>query len=494
MQEPPVIPAEIEALLWAEREQRAAEWVDPYEVDPDAVELAALEALLTPTLVPATEADLLHREHLVGQWEHAVSQVARWEAVKQRVLAESLDYALADGTQGATPDLRVRSMAAELAWAVGMSDRTIAGHMADAAELRDRFPSTFEVFAAGRVSRAQVMVIVDEGRRIDDDAARAEYESLILDLATEPTTTGRLRATAKAVAEQLIPTTLTDRHRAAREDRRVEVREADDAMAQVTALVPAALGFGLHDRLTQMARVIAEEEKTAAARATTDGEAVPSVRTLDQIRADLFCDLLLTGHPTAEAADRHGGDGLGAIRGIVQITVPMLILIGQPSRTPATLAGKCPIDADTARQIAGAATLWHRVLTDPATGHVAAVDRRFPTGAQRRHLQARDEHCRAPGCRMPVWRCDIDHTIDHAHGGHSSTCNLEHLCRRHHMLTTPPGRSNNPTTGCSCGPAPPAGSTPTGHHPHSASSPTPNSPTRHPRRKPLSPGAVDADA
>ncbi|HET8928825.1 MAG TPA: DUF222 domain-containing protein [Microbacterium sp.] len=427
MQEPPVIPAEIEAMLWAEREQRALEWVDPYAVDADALELAAVEVFLTPTPAPATEADLLHREHLVGQWEHALTQVARWEAVKQRVLADSLDYALADGTQGATPDLRVRSMAAELAWAAGMSDRTLAGQMADAAELRDRFGSTFDVFAAGRVSRAQVMVIVDEGRHIDETAARAEYESMILDLAAEPTTPGRLRAAAKAVAEQLMPTTLTDRHRTARENRRVEVRDLDDGMGQLTLTGPAALTHGIHDRLTQMARTV------QAAQLEQPGDA-DEPRTMDQVRADILCDLALTGHPTAEDADRHGGDGLGAIRGIVQITVPALTLIGQHSRTPATLAGKCPIDADTARKIAGAATLWHRVLTDPATGHVVAVDRRFPTGAQRRHLQARDEHCRAPGCRMPVWRCDIDHTIDHAHGGKTTRCNLAHLCRRHHML------------------------------------------------------------
>lgn len=427
-----MIPVEIEAMLWAEREQRAAEWLDPYAGDSgaedlDAGWLAAVEAMLAPMPVPASEADLLHREHLVGQWEHAVTQVARWEAVKQRVLAESLDHALADGTQGATPELRVRSMAAELAWAAGMSDRTIAAHMADAAELRDRFPSTFDVFAAGRVSRAQVTVIVDEGRGIDDAAARAEYESMMLDLATEPITSGRLRATAKAVAEQLMPTTLTDRHRAAREERRVEVRDLDDGMGQLTLVGPAALTHGIHDRLTQMARAVQAAELDQPRDAAEQ-------RTMDQLRADILCDLALTGHPTAEDADRHGGDGLGAIRGIVQITVPMLTLLGQESRAPATLAGRCPIDADTARQIAGAATLWHRVLTDPVTGHVVATDRRYPTKRQRRHLQARDEHCRAPGCRMPVWRCDVDHTVDHAHGGHTSTCNLEHLCRRHHML------------------------------------------------------------
>ncbi len=423
MSEVAELPADVAMELWAERASRAESWVEP-----EAVESSTVPA-------PLLEAGALHREQLLAQWEHAVAQVARWEAVTQRVLAEALDYALADGTQGATPDLRVRSMAAELACAAGMSDRTVAGHMADAAALRDRFASTYDAFAAGRVSRSQAMVIVDEGRGLDDDAARAEFESLVLDLATGPTTTGRLRMHAKALAEQLHPVTLAERHRVARQDRRVDVRAGDDGMGTVTAHLPAALAFGIHDRLTQMARALRDTERDGDHDGISDDAATAAqVRTLDQLRADLFADLLLTGHPTADAADRDGDDGVGALRGIVQITVPVLTLIGQKSRTPAMLTGKCPIDPETARHLAGAASLWERVLTDPVTGAVVAADRRFPTEAQRRHLRARDEHCRFPGCRMPVWRCDIDHTVDHVHGGPTTGCNLAHLCRRHHML------------------------------------------------------------
>ncbi|MFT4229381.1 MAG: DUF222 domain-containing protein [Microbacterium sp.] len=424
MNTPPELPAEVEAALWAERSVRAEAWAEPSH--------AAVDAMVVP--LPVLESDVLHREQLVSEWEHAVAQVARWEAVKQRVLAESLDYALLDGTQGVTPDLRVRSMAAELAWAAGMSDRTIAAHMADAADLRDRFAATLDRVAAGRLSRPHAQVVADEGRGIDDAAARAEYERLMLDLTAEGLTTGRLRAAAKAIAEQLVPTRVSERHRVARERRRVDVRELADGMAVVAAEVPAALAFGIHDRLTQQARIVRDAERAATLDAEAEGGPAPVARSLDQIRADLFCDLLLTGHPTAESADAHGGDGLGAVRGIVQVTVPVLTLLGEESREPAMLAGRCPIDPETARRIAGAATLWERVLTDPVTGDVLATDRRFPTAAQQRHLRARDEHCRAPGCRLPVWRCDVDHTIDHAKGGKTTRCNLAHLCRRHHTL------------------------------------------------------------
>jgi hypothetical protein len=73
-------------------------------------------------------------------------------------------------------------------------------------------------------------------------------------------------------------------------------------------------------------------------------------------------------------------------------------------------------------------------MTSPVTGCVLAVDHYRPTSALTRFLRARDERCRFPGCRQPVWRCDIDHTLDAAHGGPTHHCNLAHLCRRHHVL------------------------------------------------------------
>jgi hypothetical protein len=150
---------------------------------------------------------------------------------------------------------------------------------------------------------------------------------------------------------------------------------------------------------------------------------------MDQVRTDILTDLLLAGAPASHGA----GDGLGAIAGHVQITVPALTLLGEGSE-PAVLAGSGPIDPETARRLTANAPSWTRVLTDPGSGHPLLVDRYRPSKKQRRFLATRDEHCRFPGCRMPVRRCDVDHTIDAAQGGATSTANLAHLCRRHHVL------------------------------------------------------------
>ena len=75
-------------------------------------------------------------------------------------------------------------------------------------------------------------------------------------------------------------------------------------------------------------------------------------------------------------------------------------------------------------------------MTSPVTGAVLCVDRYRPGPALDRFLAARDEHCRFPGCRRAVWRCDVDHTIGAAQGGATAHGNLAHLCRRHHVLKT----------------------------------------------------------
>ena len=99
----------------------------------------------------------------------------------------------------------------------------------------------------------------------------------------------------------------------------------------------------------------------------------------------------------------------------------------------AELVGYGPLAEGIARRVASEATAWDLLAVDSA-GNLRSVDRYRPTPAIRRYLGARDQHCRAPGCRVPTHRCDVDHTIAAEDGGPTSVENLAHLCRGHHML------------------------------------------------------------
>ena len=102
---------------------------------------------------------------------------------------------------------------------------------------------------------------------------------------------------------------------------------------ELVALLPAVLAHGIHDRLTSIA--------VAVEKADPDDE-----RYRDEIRADVFADIALSGAPLAH------GDGLSAIRANVQVSVPVTALVGVAD-TGAELIGVGPMDADTARTLAG---------------------------------------------------------------------------------------------------------------------------------------------
>jgi hypothetical protein len=392
-------------------------------------------------------------DRLVQRVIDARRAVAAAQAAEAAVLAEAMDWAVEVSRTLPRPTSRdsemvVRDLAAQIGTGIRLSDRSVQAHMSTAYSVIHRFPATYAAWRGGSIDRAHVTVITEAGAPISDDDAREWFERQVLVRALT-LTPAQLRPVARSLAEHAHPESLEDRHRRARAGRRVTVRELDDGMAQLLADLPAPLAHGILDRLSQQARHLLDAAATAAEEPVSEnaagadgacGEPVMTggsrvrshgaeTRTMDELRADILSDLLLTAAPAA-----HGANGdLADLRGHVQVTVPVLTAVGA-SKEPAVLAGYGPIPLAVAQELAGTASGWDRVMTHPTTGAVLAVDRYRPSAQLRRFLQARDEHCRFPGCRQAVWRCDIDHTVDHAHGGATAEDNLAVFCRRHHVL------------------------------------------------------------
>jgi hypothetical protein len=159
--------------------------------------------------------------------------------------------------------------------------------------------------------------------------------------------------------------------------------------------------------------------------------------------------------------------------------IPALTLLGHGNE-PATLAGRGPIDLDTACRLAGEASELVRVLTHPVTGMAIAADTYHPTASLRRYLAARDHHCRFPTCNRDARWCDIDHTIAWADGGTSTPDNLAHLCRGHHTIKHHGGWTVRQTSPGMLEWTSPRGRTVTAHTADDASPPGPHF---HPERQ-----------
>ena len=358
--------------------------------------------------------------------------IAAAQARRIMLLAEAVMVAQSQAEADAAAssqdaDLPMRSMAAQIGAALRRPDRSVQRELSDAFGVTTRFAATLAALADGEITRGHLKVITDAGSQIDGDQVRAEYEEAVLAIARRETP-GRLRPAARLVADRLHPVPLDERHTQAAKTRAVWVRDLDDGMAELVATLPAAIALGIKSRLDQFARTTIDARITPSC-----GDTRPvDTRSMGEVRADVFADLLLTGHASTEVTNASIPEG-EAIVAHVQVTVPVLTALGQGD-TPAELTGHAPIDTATALRLAATAPGWDRVLTDPITGVVVAVDRYRPTDQLRRVLRIRDEHCRFPGCRMPAARCDVDHTVARAHDGPTELGNLAHLCRRHHTL------------------------------------------------------------
>ncbi|BDV31790.1 hypothetical protein Microterr_24500 [Microbacterium terricola] len=377
-------------------------------------------------------------EQFVDEFVALRRQRARVEAAEIRLLARvgTLVAEVAGTGKATAGEMARRSLVAELACAVRMSEWTVTRLLTEATDLCARFAPVVDAVERGEISRQHAAVIHDAGDRIDDETDRAAYIRAALDRAVG-VTPGRLGPVVRVLAERFLDRTLAERHADAAGTRRVDVSDLADGMAALTLIAEAVLVHGIEARLTDQARALRNDTDAGTGETPGDGtadpaageESEPDPRTMDQLRADVMTDLLLTGTPDRAVA----GDGIGGIRATVQITIPVLTMTGAGTE-PCLLAGYGPISPDTARILAAQSPVWERVLTDPATGQILAVDRYRPTAAITRFLQVRDEHCRFPGCRRRAHRCDIDHTHDHATGGKTTVCNLAHLCKRHHTL------------------------------------------------------------
>lgn len=332
-------------------------------------------------------------------------------------------------------ELRVRSLRAEIAAVLQQSERQVEADFATARALATQFTRTHSALEAGEIGLGHAAVITAAASVIGTDedpdttAQRAIYETAILTEATQ-TTPSRLRPLATRIATQVSPRSQAAQHRVARGLRSVRLVHRAHSMADLIAHLPLVDAHAIHDRLTRIA-------KLAHAGASTDSPgkshavgAPREERSLEQTRADALVDLLLAASPTTLTA----GTPEEAVQARVHLIVPASGTNNDDSLPPpAEVAGHGIIDTATANKFLLHAAWWERVTTT-SVGDITAIDRYRPNAALRRFLRVRDLHCRFPGCRVPVHRCDLDHTVAFAQGGSTSRENLAHLCRGHHSV------------------------------------------------------------
>ncbi len=190
--------------------------------------------------------------------------------------------------------------------------------------------------------------------------------------------------------------------------------EAFDEIVQHVLADPTQIGLGLrHGNAPHLTLVVEQATLDAGlgGEALVPGETTPLPLPHDTVQR-LLCDADIT-------------------EVIVATMVP-------DSRDRATMRDLARTDRDTRR---AATTVDPHTLIDHC-GHVLCVGRthRTATTAQRTALTVRDRHCRFPGCRVDIHRCEAHHVQEWELGGTTCLANLVLLCQAHHMLVHEGGR------------------------------------------------------
>jgi hypothetical protein len=310
--------------------------------------------------------------------------------------------------------MELRSLRAELAAALRIPERTAEAQLVVSEALVHDLPDTLVALTAGEISYRHAQILVDNTAALDS-ATRLALEAAALPYARN-LTAAKFERKIRTLREWSNPETIRERHERAASDREVVFAPARDGMVWLSAYLPAVDALGAFTRLSEWASTLQHPDE---------------VRTLTQLCADVFRDLIIDGETA---------DGARGVTAKVFVTVPALTLLDRDEllghELPATLDGYGPIDADTARMLAGHASSFIRLLTHPETGAVLSVGRdsyRVPQDLKN-WLQIRDVTCRFPGCSRHASQCEIDHTHDWAHDGQTRHDNLAHLCKSHHIL------------------------------------------------------------
>lgn len=339
-------------------------------------------------------------------------QVAYHQA---QLLADMSEVARCPSSTADSPVLRIDDPEVlefsvdEIGAALCLTRRAADSDLGLALEIRERLPMVWEALQTGSIDLRKARTITTGTGHLPEEEARRVVERVIGQAGR--LTTGQLAARIARLCVEADPESARTRYQEALEERRVVSESNPDGTADLTGmqLPPQRVG------------AIAKYLNKIAASLKAAGDP----RRMDQLRADVFLDLL---------EGRHLGEPAG--KAMVDIVVDLETLIGL-SESPAEIPGMGPVIADIARQVVAeqADAEWRYTVTDE-NGQVAhtGITQRRPSVAQRCHIEARNPTCVFPGCRMPSRNCDIDHTVAVVDGGPTTTCNLAPLCRHHHRV------------------------------------------------------------
>jgi hypothetical protein len=298
--------------------------------------------------------------------------------------------------------------ASEIQTALTLTRRAAEVQTGLANTLCERLPAVWKALSEGVIDLARARVLADQTSHLPEQLARHVCDQALQRAGTQ--TTGQLRARIQRLFISVDPAAAKDRYEKKLTERMVVCEMTDAGTANIHATdLSADKANAAMCRINRLAHT-----------AKRHGDR----RGIDQIRADIFLDLL-NGNQAGDGNDH----------GVVDIRVELTTLLELDDQ-PGEIPGWGPVIADVTRQLvsdADKAEYRYGIIHENQLLDVITTRRR-PTQTQKRIVEARNPTCVFPGCRMPARQSDLDHQNPWAVTHRTQTSGLEPLCRHHHQL------------------------------------------------------------
>jgi hypothetical protein len=147
-----------------------------------------------------------------------------------------------------------------------------------------------------------------------------------------------------------------------------------------------------------------------------------------------------SGEDDTRELDRRLADALVELsegsmpRAQIQVTSSVETLLGLAGAPAAEMDFALPVSSKTVERFACDSAITRVLLGSESTVIDVGRSKRTVSGPARRALNARDGHCRWPGCDRPAKWSAAHHVVHWIHGGSTDLSNLILLCHRHHWM------------------------------------------------------------
>jgi hypothetical protein len=292
------------------------------------------------------------------------------------------------------------------------TSRSVAYDSINVGEQLSRLPKCAEAVVAGEIGFAHLSVIARTASALSKkDPESAFNEDDVLARARE-SSAGRLWHYCVRLRHALDPEGVAREQRIAVEERRLQFTVWDDGSLLISGQLDPIGGAAVRTALEPLAQPMGQGDD----------------RCLEHRQANAFVELA-THSLDAGLVPQHASQ-----RPHLQVTTSLETLQGLPGSPAADMEFSTPIAAVTVQRLACDANIA-RVVFGPDSV-VVDVGRavRVVSGATRRALNARDQHCQWPGCERTASWSAAHHLVHWIQGGPTDLSNLILLCHRHHWM------------------------------------------------------------